>query len=258
MSTTVQDLAGAAALVVGGTGRIGSAVCRRLAARGAFVVVHYRGAPARARDLVDEVGGPGAAMAVHADLDRPGAAGGLVAAAAAGPGRLDVLVSTAHPQFAPTPVADLTDEEVDLHLRAMRAHIDLCRAAVPVLAGGGTGRIVLVSGALATRALPGCALYSAAKAGLHAFHRGLALEVGRAGITVNAVAPGRVDPQDERPPTDAHAQWQQLEGDPQDRRAFPDPPTADQVAAAIDVFVGPGAGALTGQVLYLAQGEVMA
>ena len=254
-----RDLDGLVALVVGGTGRVGSAVCRHLASRGAVVAVHYRTAGERATGLVREIsvgGRPG--VALHGDLDLPGAAAELIQQTGAALGGPDILVNTAHPQFGPVPVVELAEADIAPHLGALRTHIDLCQAVVPAMAARGGGRIVLISGGLAARALPGCSVYSAVKAGLQAFQRGLALEVGRAGITVNAVAPGRVDPQDGRAPTDSHSDWERLEGNPDSRRALPSPPTAGEVAHAVGAFIGPGTGALTGQVLYLAQGEVMA
>jgi 3-oxoacyl-[acyl-carrier protein] reductase len=70
---------------------------------------------------------------------------------------------------------------------------NLCRAALPAMRANGFGRIVVVSSVIGMIGFPGDSAYASAKAGLFGFVRALAKEVGRDGITVNAIAPGFVE-----------------------------------------------------------------
>jgi 3-oxoacyl-[acyl-carrier protein] reductase len=89
-------------------------------------------------------------------------------------------------------VADMDVAEWDRGIaRNLRIAFSVTRAALPALAASGHGRIVFVSsvtGPLVSN--PGSAVYGAAKAGILGLMRGLAIEVGRQGVTVNAVMPG--------------------------------------------------------------------
>jgi 3-oxoacyl-[acyl-carrier protein] reductase len=173
-------------------------------------------------------------------------------------GELDVVVNAMHCQFTPRAVADSRwDEDWVPHIEAMRVHVELCRRASVQMSTRGYGRIVLVSGALAARPMLGCSPYSAIKAGLHGFHRVLAQEVGAAGVTVNAVAPCRVQPDDERSATEDPQSWEELNDGVDATSALPRDPLASEVASAVGFLTSPAAGTMTGQVLYLSRGQVM-
>ncbi|MFL5749327.1 MAG: SDR family NAD(P)-dependent oxidoreductase [Chloroflexota bacterium] len=132
------------------------------------------------------------------DLMAPGAAAALVADVLGHTGgRLDILVNNAGmvavgaPEESST-VADMDEAEWDRGIaRNLRIPFAVTRAALPALVARGHGRVVFVSsvtGPLVSN--PGSAVYGAAKAGVMGLVRALAIEVGRDGVTVNAVMPG--------------------------------------------------------------------
>lgn len=176
---------------------IGFAAARALGRDGARVAIasttdriHERVAEL-ARDGIESSGYVG-------DLMEPGAAAGLVAAVLAETdGRLDILVNNAGMVAVGADedsslVADMDEAEWDRGIaRNLRTAFAVTRAALPPLIASGHGRIVFVSsvtGPLVSN--PGSAVYGAAKAGILGLMRGLAIEVGRQGVTVNAVMPG--------------------------------------------------------------------
>lgn len=175
---------------------IGAAAARQLVAEGARVVL---GATSqRIHDRAAELGD--AAVGVIADLTVEGSAESLVDAAVQRWGRLDIVVNNA----GMTSVSsgwDADDDVAGLSLQQWEAAIArnlttaflMCRAAVPVMAAAGYGRIVSVGSTTGTvNAMPGQSTYTAAKAGLVGLSRALALEVVGDGVTVNVVAPGYV------------------------------------------------------------------
>lgn len=105
-------------------------------------------------------------------------------------GRIDVLVNNAG-NFRQGDTATYLDEDWD---RILGVHLDgafrLARATYPYLKASGKGAIVSISSIVAHIALPGRASYAAAKAGIEALTRTLALEWARDGIRANAIAPG--------------------------------------------------------------------
>src|SRR6185312_12678173 len=181
-------------LVTGAASGIGAAVCRQLAAPGVAVLLHTR----RNRDGVEAVAGKVRAAGARAeialaDLTDPATADALIADAAARFGGLDVLVSNAG--FADrTPFAALTDAAMTASVEAIQgAFFRLARAALPHLREGRSPRIVAVSSFVAhsfRTDVPVFAASAAAKAGLEALVRALAIEAGPSGVTVNCVVPG--------------------------------------------------------------------
>ncbi len=175
---------------------IGAAVARQLVAEGARVVL---GATSdRIHDRAAELGD--AAVGVIADLTVDGSAESLVDAAVQRWGRLDIVVNNAGMTSvssgwdADDDVAGLSLQQWDAAIaRNLTTAFLMCRAAVPVLAAAGYGRIVSVGSTTGTvNAMPGQSTYTAAKAGLVGLSRALALEVVGDGVTVNVVAPGYI------------------------------------------------------------------
>jgi 3-oxoacyl-[acyl-carrier protein] reductase len=170
------------ALVTGGSGGIGRAVCAELAARGAAVAVHYNRGRAAAEELAAALGN---AVAVGADLASRDGPNELVAAASELLGPVTILVNNAGP-MTDARVEELGDELLEETLTVhLTAAFRLCRAVVPGMRAAGFGRIVNVSSQAALMGSVAHAHYAAAKAGLHGLTFSLAKELGSDGITVN-------------------------------------------------------------------------
>lgn len=240
-------LEGRTALVVGGAGALGRAVCADLARRGAAVAVGYRSNESRARAFAAELGGE--AMAVALDIDSDASIDEGYAAVEERLGTVGVLVNTAHPEMAPRALADLERAEFTRQATAAAGHVAVCRRALPGMREARFGRIVYVSGALMSRPAAGFAAYGAAKAAATTVTRYLALEEGRAGITANIVAPGRiVDPNDE-----LDAEREELSRALLERTALGAFPTLAEVARTIGWLST--SSELTGQTVWVTGGE---
>lgn len=177
------------ALVTGASSGIGAVIARRLAAEGGWRLV------LNGRDVtrLEQVAAQIDALAVPADLTRPGAERLLTDAVLDHAGRLDLLVASAGlgwaGDFAGMPHARI-DEIVGVDLLAT---VHLVRALLPHMVAAGTGRIVLIGSVAGSVAVRGEAVYSAAKAALAAFADALRYEVRRTGVGVSLVIPGPVD-----------------------------------------------------------------
>jgi len=178
------------ALVTGGSGDIGAAICRTLAQHGHAVVVHANANAGRAAAVVDAIrAAGGTADGVAFDLtDAHATRAALDALLAAGP--VDVLVHNAG-IHADAPLAGMSDAHwhrvIDVSLHGF------FHAVQPLLLPMGRarfGRIVCVSSVAAVTGNRGQVNYAAAKSALHGAARSLAREMASRGITVNVVAPG--------------------------------------------------------------------
>lgn len=237
------------ALVTGGSGDLGQAVCRALAADGRAVAVQYRNREEQARDAAGAVAAAGGESEVfRADLTRPEEAKGLVDAVVARFGRLDVLVNGAGGN-RDVLLMMMKDEDYDAVLDAnLRTAFLVTRAAIRPMIGNRWGRIVNLSSVSGRIGLPGQTNYAAAKAGLEGFTRALAVELGSFGILVNAVAPGAVESQAVRAlPEERRARI--LEGIPLGRLGRP-----EEVADAVAFLASDRAAYISGQVLAVSGG----
>ncbi len=179
-------------LVTGGAKRVGAAVCRRLHAAGANVIVHYRASEADARALSAELGGvrAGSAALAQADLLKEGAAARLMRETMKAFGRLDALVNNAS-SFYPTPVGEITEKAWDdLIGTNLKAPLFLAQAAARELKKT-HGCIVNIVDIHAELPMKNHVVYTAAKAGLVALTRSLARELAPE-VRVNGVAPGTI------------------------------------------------------------------
>ncbi len=187
-------LDGKNALVTGGSGGIGSAVVLDLARRGARVAFGYVSRRDRAARLVEAVAAVGgAAMAIRADLTAAGEPERLVREAHAALGRIDVLVNNAGivaDATSPAMSDDQWDRVIALDLGAA---FRTSKAAARLMIRRRSGCIVNVSSVIASRGGRGQANYAAAKAGLEALTRAMALDLASRSIRVNCVAPGLID-----------------------------------------------------------------
>ncbi len=185
-----------AVLITGATANIGAATAVAFAREGARVALTYahnkEGAEATAR-LVEKAGGK--AYVLPFDLDRPDDARQVVADVSDHWGGLDVLVNNAvlwadsGPGPMETGFADTPGWERLLHAN-LTGHMRVIHCAVPILCKSSAGRMVTLSTSVIRRGVPGAAIYTAAKAGLHGLTRSLAWEVGNHGVMVNLVLPG--------------------------------------------------------------------
>ena len=179
-------------LITGGGKRVGAAICRRLHAAGASLMLHYRTSAGEARLLQSELNGvrPDSVALIQADLLDLQKLPAMVEQTIQTFGGLDGLVNNAS-SFFPTPVGAITPEAWDdLIGTNLRAPLFLAQAAAPALRKA-QGAIVNIADIHAERPLKNFVVYSIAKAGLIGMTRSLARELAP-DVRVNAVAPGPI------------------------------------------------------------------
>jgi 3-oxoacyl-[acyl-carrier protein] reductase len=180
------------ALVTGASRGIGAATARLLAANGAAVAVNYHQSERAAGEVVEEIRRAGGkAVAIRADVRQEADVKALVAEATGRLGPIDTLVVNASIGFPIRPFVEYRWEDFEAKLTGeLKAAFLCCQAVVPRMAERRSGCIVAVSSGLSRQPGLGFCAHSSAKSGLDAFVRALALELGPAGIRVNAVGPG--------------------------------------------------------------------
>ncbi|MEQ4723310.1 SDR family oxidoreductase [Nonomuraea sp. B19D2] len=181
-------------LITGATRGIGLATARVFAAEQARVAITYHTSDAAAKRVVEELGGEDRACALPYDLADPDSIRQAVSAVEERWGGVDVVVANAqswvwiNPEDIP-PYQDFPmDHWLGLFRENVEGHLWTVRQALGGMRERGWGRIVLLSSVTATHGNPGSELYSAAKAALHGFVRGLMWT--RDGVLANVVAPG--------------------------------------------------------------------
>ena len=236
------------ALVTGGSGDLGHAICQRLARDGLHVVVHARQHPERALQVVDAIRGVGgsAEATVFDVADGEQTRQMLTELLEAGP--IQVLVNNAgiHDD---APMAGMSPMQ-------WRRVIDVClngffNVTQPLLLpmmSTRWGRIVNISSLAGVTGNRGQTNYAAAKAGLHGATRALALELASRGITVNAIAPGIIA----GPATDAVFDAATIKTLVPMRRAG----TPAEVADLVGFLASGEASYLTGQIISLNGGII--
>lgn len=181
------------AIVTGGAGGIGRAICLRLAHEGYHVVVNYRGQSDRAAEIVAQINaGETCAISVQADISTDAGAEKLVKAAVKEFGTVSVLVNNASPRINPKSF-DLTewgDIQQQMDVQVKGAFL-MAQACVPEMKSLRWGRIVNISSQVINGTPSvGWTGYAMAKGALAVFSKYMAAELGPFGITVNCVAPG--------------------------------------------------------------------
>ncbi|MBV8665953.1 MAG: 3-oxoacyl-ACP reductase FabG [Burkholderiaceae bacterium] len=178
------------ALVTGGSGAIGAAVCRRLAAAGMHVIVHANRNLEMAELLAEELRFAGsAAQAVSFDVcDAQQTAQALEALQADGP--IQVVVNNAGMHDDGLFVGMASEQWQRVIDITLNGFFNVTQPLLLAMMATRWGRIVNMSSIAGIMGNRGQANYAAAKAGLHGATKSLALELATRGITVNAVAPG--------------------------------------------------------------------
>jgi pteridine reductase len=183
---------GKVVLITGGAKRVGAAICRKLHAAGATLMLHYRESAGEARLLQAELNNQrkDSVALIQADLLDLGKLHSIVEQTVQTHGKLDALVNNAS-SFFQTPVGEITAAQwEDLIGTNLRAPLFLSQAAAPALKKS-QGAIVNITDIHADRPLKSYVVYSVAKAGLVGLTRSLARELAPE-VRVNAVAPGPI------------------------------------------------------------------
>jgi len=187
-----ENLTGKTALVTGGAKRVGAAICRRLHAQGANLMLHHRVSVAEARALQHELNTrrTGSVALIQADLLKSASLPDLVKTTVKQFGSLDILINNASSFFA-TAIGDINEKAWDdLIGTNLKAPLFLSQAAAGELRKR-HGCIVNIVDIHAEFPMKNYVVYSVAKGGLLALTRSLARELGPE-VRVNGVAPGTI------------------------------------------------------------------
>ncbi|MDP2239742.1 MAG: pteridine reductase [Burkholderiales bacterium] len=190
--TQNTHLEGKVVLITGGAKRVGAAVCRRLHAAGANLMVHYHSSTTEARALKSELNAEraGSVALIQADLLKMTALAGLIRDTVKEFGRLDALINNAS-SFYPTPVGEITEKAWDdLIGTNLKVPLFLSQAAAKELRKA-HGCIVNIIDIHAEFPMKNYVVYTAGKGGLLALTRSLARELGPE-VRVNGIAPGTI------------------------------------------------------------------
>ena len=181
------------ALVTGGMGGLGEAICIKLAALGYKVVTTYSPGNTKAQEWLDGMNKMGYGFRAYpcdvADWD---SAAQCVATVVKEVGPVDVLINNAGI------TRDMTFKKMDKPAwdSVIRTNLDSCfnmsKQVADSMVERGWGRIINVSSVNGQKGAFGQTNYSAAKAGMHGFTKALALEIARKGVTVNTISPGYI------------------------------------------------------------------
>lgn len=186
-------LKGKTALLTGANSGFGRAIALGLAREGADVAVNYVVNPEAAEEVVGEIRAMGRrAIAVEADVSDRSQVEAMVSRVLEAFGRIDILVNNAGLTIR-MPFLEITEETWDRVVDVdLKGPFLVGQAVARHMAGRGGGSIVNISSMSAQVAQPGITHYQAAKAGVTMLTKGMAFELGRHGIRVNAIEPGTI------------------------------------------------------------------
>jgi 3-oxoacyl-[acyl-carrier protein] reductase len=252
-----MDLNGQVAVVTGGSRGIGAAICRRLAARGAAVGINYVARSTEAEALRAEiVAAGGRAALLQADVADSAAVAAMFAEAEGELGAVSILVNNAGVS-APATLETYDASQLE-RMRAVNVNgvIHTVRAVMTGMKARNYGRIVnIASNAAIGTALPGTTFYAATKSEVLILTRRFAMELGRSGITVNAVCPGWIVTDMARRGASEEAFTQRV-ASMGERTMVGRVGAPEDIAAAVAFLVGPDAGFVTAQVLTVDGGRM--
>ena len=241
------------ALVTGGARDVGGAISRALAAEGAIVAVNYNSSATEADALVASIiAAGGKEQAYQADVTDYTAVCAMVSSIVAQHGRLDVLVNNAglvwRENFIDTTPARWKPQ-IDV---GMYGPIHTCHAAIPHMVKNNYGRIINFAGDSSRVGESGLAIGGAARAGAIALTKSLAKELGRSGITANAISLGLVETSHSDPAWMAQFRDRVTKMYPTRRLGTP-----DDVAPMVALLASEAGGWITGQVISINGGFSM-
>lgn len=227
-----KRLTGKVALVTGSGGLIGPHVVRRLAAEGAAVAVTDLDGETAEKLAAEITAAGGRAFAAALDVTDSDRVTAVFAAAEQALGPLDILVNNAGLLRKRAEPFQKTQESqwrkiIDVNLGGT---ILCCHAVLAGMIARRRGKIINLASIAGISGLPGWADYAAAKGGVIAFSRTLAMEAGYSGVTVNCVSPGMIAGAQRQTP----GTWLDRTGSPED------------VAAVIAFLASPEADFITG------------
>jgi len=185
------------AIITGGSGGIGSAICRKLAAEGFNVVINYnknkRAAEKLARELNEK--NRACAVAVQAEVSTDDGVKKLFEETKKAFGQATVLVNNASPRINPKPFQEIEWLDMQRHIDVqVKAAFLLSQALLPEMSESGYGRIVNITSQVVEGAPSlNWTAYALGKSALTSMSRYMALEYGPKNITVNCVAPGMTE-----------------------------------------------------------------
>ncbi|MEM7594259.1 MAG: glucose 1-dehydrogenase, partial [Cyanobacteria bacterium P01_A01_bin.83] len=189
-----MKLANKVAIVTGGSGGIGQALCDRLAKEGAKIVINYRSSADEAKQTKEKVEQIGSeALLVQADLSKVDQINHLVQETIDRFGKVDILVNNAGLEKR-ADFWDVTEADYDLVLNVnLKAVFFATQAVVKHFREtDNPGRIINISSVHEELPFPHFTAYCASKGGVKMITRNLAVELGSMGITINNVAPGAI------------------------------------------------------------------
>jgi len=244
-------LDGKAALVTGASRGIGRAIAEELAHEGAMVAINYQSNDDKAKEVAEVITKfGGTCILAKANLADPQEARAMVKRVANQFGRLDVLVNNAGITRDKS-LRKMTDEDwIQVIQTNLNAVFFCTSAAIPIMVEQNFGRIINISSMNGQIGAFGQANYAASKGGIIAFTKTAALELAKANITVNTIAPGFTE-------TDMFAKvpadiQDQIKGRiPVGRFAHP-----DEIAKAVTFLIADGA-YITGQQINVNGGAYM-
>ncbi len=253
MTVTGFDLEERVVIVTGAAQGIGREVARHFARAGAVpVVADTQGGKARA--VVEEIAAEGhRALAIETDVTSPDAVAALVDGTLAELGRIDVLVNNAgiYTSLGRQPFYEIPVDEWETVMRVNVTGGFLCaRAVAGPMRAAGWGRIINVSSSTVPSGAAMLCHYVTSKAAVIGMTRSMARELGRDGITVNAVLPGLTETEVENSAIDEA--WRQSRVD---RQSIPRKQVPGDLAGVMLFLASPASGFMTGQSLLVDGGS---
>ena len=248
-----MDFSGKVALVTGSSSGIGAAIAQELAAGGASVAVHYRGNADGANAAAAQIRDNGGTCAIYqADVSETEQAATLIKSVQTDLGGLDILVNNAG-TTRDTLLLSMKEEDWDTVMATnLKSLYAVSRAALRGMLKKRWGRIINISSVVGIAGQGGQSNYAASKAGMIGFTKSLAREVASRNITVNAVAPGFIPTALTDVLNEEH-RAQIISETPLGRMGTP-----EEIAWAVSFLAAERSGFITGQVLTVDGGLVMA